>query len=324
MKALLCKSLGPPSSLVIEDLPEPEPQPGEVIVEVKAAALNFFDTLIVAGKYQFKPQLPFSPGAEMAGVVKRIGPGVDGLAPGDRVTGYLKWGCVREVVAADAQALVKLPSGLDFPVAAGLSVTYGTSLYALRDRGGLQPGETVAVLGASGGVGQSAIEIAKAMGARVIACASSDEKLAFCQAHGADHTLNYSREDLKNRLKELTGGKGVDIVYDPVGGDYAEQALRALGWEGRFLVIGFAGGAIPKIPLNLTLLKSCDIRGVFWGAAIARDPERHRANMRQIMDWAADGTVRPAIHATYPLEQAVSALNDLAERRVMGKAVVTF
>ena len=324
MKALLCKKHGPPASLVIEDCPDPEPGPGEVIVAVKAAALNFFDTLIIEGKYQFKPDLPFSPGAEMAGDVVATGAGVGTLVPGDRVAGYMKWGSVREKIAAPAEQLVKLPPALDYVEASGLSVTYGTSLHGLRDRADLKPGETVAVLGASGGVGQSAIEIAKAMGARVIACASSDDKLAFCREHGADETVNYATEDLKNRLKELTGGAGVDVVYDPVGGDYSEAALRALGWEGRFLVIGFAAGEIPKIPLNLPLLKGCDIRGVFWGAAVARDLEQHRANMRQIMAWVAEGAIVPAIHRTYVLEEASLALEDLAARRVMGKAVVTF
>lgn len=324
MKALLCKAFGPPSSLVIETLDEPEPAAGEVVVDVKAAALNFFDTLIIENKYQVKPELPFSPGAEMAGIVRRTGPGVASVVPGDRVTGYLKWGCVREAVTAPDAALVKIPDSISFVEAAGLSVTYGTSLHALRDRANLQPGESVAVLGASGGVGQSAMEIAKAMGARVIACASSEEKLAFCREHGADETINYATEDLKNRLKDVSGGDGIDVVYDPVGGNHAEQALRALGWEGRFLVIGFAGGEIPKIPLNLPLLKGCDIRGVFWGAAIQRNPDQHRTNMRQILDWVEDGAIRPHIHATYTLDQASNALQDLADRKVKGKAVVTF
>lgn len=323
MKALLCRSLGPPETLVVEDLPDPEPGPGEVVVEVRAAALNFFDTLIIKGKYQFRPPLPFSPGAEMAGVVRRVGPEVTAFAPGDRVMGYLKWGCVRETVVAAAEHLVSLPESLDFTVAAGLSVTYGTALHGLRDRAALRPGATVAVLGASGGVGLAAIEIARAMGARVIACASSDEKLAFCRDHGAELTINYAREDLKLRLKELSGG-GVDVVYDPVGGAFAEPALRAMAWQGRYLVIGFAAGTIPAIPLNLPLLKGCDIMGVFWGAAVERDPAGNRANMRRIMDWTVDGTLRPAIHATYALDQAPGALADLAARRVMGKAVVTF
>lgn len=324
MKALLCKSFGPPSSLVVEDLPEPEPQPGEILIEVKAAGLNFFDTLIIENKYQFKPELPFSPGAEMAGIVRKTSPGVAAFVPGDRVSGYMKHGSVREMVVAKEGDVVKIPEPISFVDAAGLCVTYGTSLHGLRDRAQLQPGETVAVLGASGGVGQSAIEISKAMGARVIACASSQDKLDFCREHGADETINYSTEDLKNRLKELSDGKGVDVVYDPVGGDYSEQALRALGWEGRFLVIGFAGGQIPKIPLNLPLLKSCDIRGVFWGAAIARDPEQHRKNMRQILNWVAEGAIKPHIHGTYSLENAANALQDLADRKVMGKAIVTF
>lgn len=324
MKALLCKTIGPPSSLVVEEVPDPEPQPGEVLVEVKAAALNFFDTLIIEDKYQFKPDRPFSPGAEMAGIVRKTSPGVAAFVPGDRVMGYHKHGCARELIVAKEAELVKIPAPIDFAEAAGLSVTYGTSLHGLRDRAQMQPGETVAILGASGGVGQSAIEISKAMGAHVIACASSEEKLEFCRQHGADETLNYAKEDLKNRLKEMTGGKGVDVVYDPVGGDYAEQALRAIGWEGRFLVIGFAGGQIPKIPLNLALLKGCDIRGVFWGAAVLRDLEQHRRNMRQIMDWVVEGAIKPHIHGTYSLDQAIQALQDIADRKVMGKTVITF
>jgi len=322
LKACLCKAFGPPSSLVVEDLPEPDPAPGEVVVSVQACALNFFDTLIIQGKYQYKPDLPFSPSAEFAGVVERTGDGVSSFSPGQRVMGYMKWGAARQKVSVDQDMLVPLPDAIPFDIAAGLSVTYGTTLHAFRDRGALKPGETVAVLGASGGVGQAAVEIAKLMGAEVIACASSQEKLAFAKSLGADHLLDYSAEPLKDRLKELTGGKGVDVVYDPVGGDLSEQAVRATGWEGRFLVIGFAAGDIPKIPLNLLLLKGCDLRGVFWGESLARNPGGHRQNMAQLLDWVEAGQLKPHIHATYPLEGIPQALEDIAARKVLGKVII--
>ncbi|GGB38359.1 oxidoreductase [Roseibium aquae] len=323
MKACLCKAYGPPSSLVVEDLPEPEPGPGQVVVSVKACALNFFDTLIIQGKYQYKPGMPFSPSAEFAGTVDAMGPGVSGFSPGERVMGYMKWGAAREKVVVSPDMLVPLPDAISFEATAGLSVTYGTTLHAFRDRGDLKAGETVAVLGASGGVGQAAVEIAKLMGATVIACASSAEKLAFAKSLGADHLLDYSTEPLKERLKELTDGRGVDVVYDPVGGNLSEQALRATGWEGRFLVIGFAAGEIPKIPLNLLLLKGCDIRGVFWGESLVRDPQGHGENMVQLLDWVAAGRLKPHIHATYPLDGIPQALEDIAARKVLGKVIIT-
>jgi NADPH:quinone reductase len=245
MKAVLCKAWGPPESLVVEDVATPEPGPGEIVIAVKAVGLNFFDTLIIAGKYQYKPDLPFSPGAEIAGVVSAVGRHVSGFAEGDRVMSHLYWGGCREAIAVAAEKVVPMPEGIGFEAAAGLTVTYGTTLHALRDRGHLKPGETLVVLGAAGGVGQAAIEIGKVMGAKVIACASSDEKLEFCRRIGADETVNYTTQDLKLALKELSGGKGVDVVYDPVGGDLSEQALRALGWNGRLLVVGFAAGDIP-------------------------------------------------------------------------------
>ncbi|WP_321343887.1 NADPH:quinone oxidoreductase family protein [Breoghania sp.] len=322
MKAILCEAYGPPETLVLEDLAEPEAGPGEVVVEVKAAALNFFDTLIIENRYQTKPELPFSPGAEMAGVVSATGKGVTRVKPGDRVVAYTRYGSCREKVVAKETDVIAMPEGVPFPVAAGLLVTYGTTLHALRGRGDLKPGETVAVLGASGGVGQAAVEIATLMGARVIACASSEEKLAFARRFGAKETVNYAEEDLKTRLKELTGGAGVDVVYDPVGGDYAEQALRATAWRGRYLVIGFAAGAIPRIPLNLALLKGCDIRGVFWGAAIEREPEQHWKDVEQLLDWVANGELKPHIHAVYPLEETPKALEELAERRALGKVII--
>lgn len=300
----------------------PSPGPGEVLVEVSAAALNFFDTLIIEGKYQFRPELPFSPGAEFAGRVLETGEGIEAFEPGDRVMGYVRWGAVRGAVITSEDDLVALPDEITDEAAAGLSVTYGTSLHAFRDRAHLEPGETVAVLGASGGVGLAAVEIAKAMGARVIACASSAEKLELARAHGADVLVNYAEEDLKTRLKQLTDGCGVDVVYDPVGGDLAEAALRATGWRGRYLVIGFAAGQIPKLPLNLVMLKGCDVLGVFWGDAIVREPEAHRDNMEQLLAWMREGRIRPHLHAVYPIEETAKALRELADRKVQGKVII--
>ena len=322
MKAVLCKAYGPPDTLVVENLPDPEAGPGEVLIEVRAAALNFFDTLIIEGRYQVRPEMPFSPGAELAGVVLAIGEGVTRVKAGDRVVAYTRFGACREKVVVTEDAVIAMPQGVSFQVAAGILVTYGTTLHALRGRADLQPGETVAVLGASGGVGQAAVEIATLMGARVIACASSAEKLEFASRFGAAETVNYAEEDLKLRLKELTGGCGVDVVYDPVGGDYAEQALRATAWRGRYLVIGFATGAIPKIPLNLVLLKGCDIRGVFWGEAIIREPEAHWADVTQLLEWVEEGKLKPHIHAAYPLSGTAQALAELSERRARGKVII--
>ncbi|WP_122522942.1 NADPH:quinone oxidoreductase family protein [Pannonibacter phragmitetus] len=323
MKAILCHSYGPASSLTVENLPAPSVGPGEVLVRVKACALNFFDTLIIQGKYQLRPEMPFSPSAEFAGIVERTGEGVERLRPGDRVIGYIRFGAARELVVASEDDLIPMPEGISFEEAAGVSVTYGTTLHAFRDRARLQEGETVVVLGASGGVGQAAVEIASLMGARVIACASSEEKLSRARQLGAVLTINYEKENLKARIKELTDGAGAGVVYDPVGGDLAEQALRATGWEGRYLVIGFAAGEIPKIPLNLVMLKGCDVLGVFWGESIIRDPEGHWANMSQILDWVRQGRLKPQIHAIYPLEEAAKAIQEIADRKVMGKVILT-
>jgi NADPH2:quinone reductase len=323
MKALLCTRAGTPDDLELADLPDPAAAAGEAVVRIAAAALNFFDTLIVAGKYQYKPPFPFSPGAEFSGIVESLGPGVTGLSPGDRVVGYARYGAAREKIAIAAERLIKLPEGLDFNRAAGLVVTYGTSYYALKNRAGLRHGETLAVLGAAGGVGLAAVELGRIMGARVIACASSDDKLAFARSHGADATVNYATSDLRDELKRLGGDHGIDVIYDPVGGPYAEASLRAIAWEGRFLVVGFAAGEIPKLPLNLALLKSCDIRGVFWGSWTERQPDEHRANMADLLRWCAEGRLSAHVHATYPLADAKRALNDIAARRVMGKAVLT-
>jgi len=322
MKAVLCTHFGSPGELEFADIAEPQAASGQAVVRIKAAALNFFDTLIVAGKYQHKPPFPFSPAAEFSGVVESVGPGVNGIAPGDRVMGNIGWGAAREAVAVAADLLVKIPDGLDFERAAGLTVTYATTLYALRDRAALKRGETLVVLGASGGTGLAAIEIGKVMGARVIACASSAEKLDFARDHGADETVNYAAEDLRDALKRLGGERGVDVVYDPVGGPYAEPAVRSLGWEGRYLVVGFAAGEIPKLPLNLVLLKSCDIRGVLWGSWIRREPKAQHALMTQIVDWCAQGKLSAHVHAVYPLAEIVAALKAIADRKVMGKIVL--
>jgi NADPH:quinone reductase len=322
MKAVLCTHFGTPDDLEIADIPEPKAGPGEAVVAIKAAALNFFDLLIIAGKYQHKPPFPFSPAAEFAGVVESVGAGVSHVAPGDRVIGWSGWGAAREKIAAGAAHLVKLPENLDFDRAAGLTVTYATTLYGLRERGNLKKGETLVVLGASGGVGLAAVEIGKVMGARVIACASSEEKLAFAKAHGADETVNYASTDLRDALKRLGGPNGIDVVYDPVGGSYAEPALRSLGWEGRYLVVGFAAGDIPKIPLNLVLLKSCDIRGVLWGSWTVRDPKGQLALMKDIAAWCAEGKLSAHVHAAYPLAETAAALKAIAERKVMGKIVL--
>lgn len=322
MKALLCTHYGPPDDLVLTDVPDPTAADGEVVVRIHAAALNFFDTLIIAGKYQVKPPFPFSPGAECAGVVESVGTAVTTLKVGDRVLAYSRYGAAREKIALPAAQVVRIPAGLDFDHAAGLCVTYGTSYYALKNRAGLKAGETLAVLGASGGVGLAAIEIGKLMGARVIACASSAEKIAFATKHGADAGIDYGREDLKEALRRLTDGRGVDVIYDPVGGPYSEPALRAMAWEGRFLVVGFAAGDIPKMPLNLVLLKSCDIRGVAWGAWSERDLGGHRENTAQLLDWAMQGKLSTHVHAVYPLAQAAAALKAIAARQVMGKVIL--
>jgi NADPH2:quinone reductase len=322
MKAILCTHYGAPDELQFAEVPDLVAGPGEVVVKVAAAALNFFDTLIISGKYQFKPKFPFSPAAEFSGVVESLGPGVTSFAAGDKVMAFIGWGAARERVAVRADKLVRIPAGLDFERAAGLPCVYGTTYYALRERGALKPGETLAVLGAAGGTGMAAVELGKLMGARVIACASSDEKLAFAREHGADETVNYSKDDLKEALRRLTGGRGVDVLYDPVGGAYSEAALRAMAWEGRFLVVGFAAGDIPKMPLNLVLLKGCDIRGVFWGGWLNRDLAGHRADTEQIARWCVERKISGHVQAVYPLADTAQALKDIAARKAMGKVVL--
>jgi NADPH2:quinone reductase len=323
MKAALCKRLDGPEALVVEEIADPVPGPGEVVVRVRAAALNFFDTLITRGKYQTKPDLPFSPSGEIAGVVEALGPGVAGVSVGDRVAAAVGYGGAREKIAIPAASLIPIPANVSDEVASGVSVTFGTAIHGLKDRGRVAAAETVAVLGASGGAGQAAVEIAKLMGARVIAAASGD-KVDICRALGADEVIDYDAVDLKQTLKELTGNRGVDVVYDCVGGKYAEPAVRALAWEGRFLVVGFAAGDIPKLPLNLLMLKGADAVGVFWGEAVRRNPDRHRENMIEVLRWVSEGKLAPRIHGTYPLEEIREAIGVLDRREATGKVVVTF
>jgi len=322
MKAVLCKQYGPPDSLVLEELDSPRAGPGEVVVSVKAASVNFPDVLIIQNKYQFKPPLPFSPGSELSGVVKEAGAGV-AYRPGDRVMAFTTYGAFAEEVKVDAARLLPIPGGMDFVSAAAFLLTYGTSDHALRDRGALAPGETLLVLGAAGGVGLAAVEIGKALGARVIACASSGEKLAVCRSHGADATVDYAAEDLRERVKALTDGRGVDVVYDPVGGPYSEPAFRSLAWRGRLLVVGFAAGEIPKLPLNLALLKGASIVGVFWGDFARREPRRFADSVHQLGHWYREGKLRPHVSQTLPLEKAAEALKLMAARQVKGKVVLT-
>jgi NADPH:quinone reductase len=322
VKAILCQAYGPPESLVVADVPPPVAGAGEVVVSMKAASLNFPDVLIIQGKYQVKPPLPFSPGSEMAGIVKAVGEGVTRVKPGDRVMAFTTYGAFAEEVKTDADRLTPIPEAMDFANASAFGIAYATSDHALRDRGALRAGETLLVLGAAGGVGLAAIEIGKAIGAYVIACASTDDKLSVCRAHGADETINYAREDLRARIRDLTAGRGADVVYDPVGGSYTEPALRSIAWRGRLLVVGFASGEIPRIPLNLALLKGCAIVGVFWGDFARREPSQAADSLRQLTRWFADGRIRPHISATFPLERAPEALALMAARKVTGKVVL--
>ncbi len=322
MKAVVCNAFGPPENLAVEERPDPTPGPGEVLVEVKAAAVTFPDTLMLEDKYQFKAPPPYVPGGEVAGVVSALGEGVDGLAVGDRIVGGLgTTGGMAELAVVAAKAARVLPDNVDFAESTGLNYAYGTTLYGLKYRGDLQEGETMLVLGAGGNVGLSAVELGKLMGARVIAAASTEEKLDLCRERGADETINYATENLKERAKELTGGNGVDMVYDCVGGDYAEQALRAIGWAGRFMVIGFTAG-IPSIPLNLTLLKSCQIVGVFYGAMTARDPELSAAVSNELIELTSTGQLKPHVSGRYSLEQAGEAMRSMMDRKAKGKVVI--
>jgi NADPH2:quinone reductase len=322
MKAALCKSLDGPSALVIEDCAGPVAGAGQAVVRVSAVGLNFADTLITRGKYQYKPELPFAPGAEVAGHIETAGAGVTGFKAGDRVMAYVTWGGAAEKIAVDQSALVPVPDAVSDEIAAAVSVTYGTAMHGLIERGELKSGETVVVTGAAGGAGQAAIEIAKLLDARVIAVASSTEKLSVAKAAGADEGILYPGADLKDAVKALTGGKGADVVYDCIGGEAAEPLVRALAWKGRFLVVGFAAGEIPKIPLNLLLLKGADLRGVFWGEAVRRSPQGHAAHMKRILTWVAEGSLKPKVHAVLPFDRIVDALAILDQRSATGKVIL--
>lgn len=322
MRAVLCKQFGPPESLVLEEVASPVMEDGQVRVRVEACGVNFPDTLIIENKYQFKPPLPFSPGGEIAGIITEVGKAVSGWNVGDRVIAMCGWGGFVDELVIDPHRLMRTPAGMDSITASGFTMTYGTSHYALKDRANLQPGETLLVLGAAGGVGLAAVEIGKALGARVIAAASSDEKLEVCKKYGADECINYSKENLKDRVKELTGGVGANVIYDPVGGDHFDTAFRTIAWEGRYLVVGFAAGRIPDLPANLVLLKGCQVVGVFWGSFTARDPERNQANLAELADWCAQGKLKPLVSATYQLEEAATALRSMLDRKVTGKVVL--
>lgn len=322
MRAVRIHQLTGPGGLVVDEVADPTAGPGQVVIAVEAAGVNFPDLLLSYGKYQFRPALPFSPGGEAAGVVCEVGPGVTSLAIGDRVAATVLHGAFAEKLAAPEAAAVKLPAGVTTHQGAATLLTYATTFHALVDRAALRSGESLLVLGAAGGVGLAAVELGKLLGARVLAAASSADKLALCRAHGADETIDYSHEDLKERVKALTGGAGVDVVYDPVGGSYAEPALRAIGWQGRYLVIGFAAGEIPRIPLNLTLLKGCQIVGVFWGQFAMREPARNRANCEQLLRWVAEGKLAPHIDEALPFDRAAEALTRLEQRQVKGKLLL--
>ncbi len=322
MRALLCREYGPIERLRVEDVPSPRPAPNEVVIEVKASSLNFPDALLVQGLYQVKPPVPFSPGMELAGIVKEVGAAVRGVAPGDRVVASPGRGGFAQECLVAGDRVSRLPPGMDFETGSAFLLTYCTSMHALKDCGHLQPGETLAVLGAAGGVGTSAIEVGKAMGAKVIAAASSEEKLAFCRKLGADETIDYEKADLRQRILDLTGGKGADVVYDPVGGAHTEAALRATAWRGRLLVIGFASGVIPSIKLNLALLKERSLVGVYWGDWTQRDPEGQRRNVERLARWFSEGKIKPAVSERVSLEEAPAAIQRLLLRKVKGKVVV--
>jgi len=322
VKAALCKEYGPPRSLVVEEVESPEPGPGEVKLRVHACGVNFPDILMMAGKYQSKPDMPFSPGGEVSGEVVAVGEGVDRLRPGQRVLGMAGHGGMAEEICLPAVAVVPIPDSMDYETAAGFILTYGTSYHALKQRARLGQGETLLVLGAAGGVGLAAVELGKLMGARVIAAASSAGKLELAGEYGASEFINYTEENLKERVKALTGGRGADVIYDPVGGELFDQCMRSVAWKGRVLVIGFASGEIPKVPVNLALLKGCEIVGVFWGAFTQREPQAHEENTRELLQYVSEGRLKPHISATFPLQEAGEALAMLAERKALGKVIV--
>ncbi|HEY4124669.1 MAG TPA: NADPH:quinone oxidoreductase family protein [Rhizomicrobium sp.] len=331
MKAALCTHYGPPEEMEVRDVPSPTPGKNQVLISVKACGVNFPDVLMIQDKYQFKPALPFSPGGEVAGVVKSVGEGVSNVKAGDRVCVSTGSGGMAEEVLGDARRVMKVPDGVGFDVASSFMVTYGTSWHALKDRADLKPGENLVVLGAAGGVGTSAIEIGKALGARVIAGASTQEKVDLAKKLGADDGFVYppvplsrdQQKQLSEDIKRLTGGQGADVLYDPVGDDYAEPALRAMNWNGRYLVIGFAAGNIPKVPLNLTLLKGCQIVGVFWGAMAARDPQHAKDSMQTLLDMVAAGKLKPYVSEHFKLEDSGKAIRLLMDRKAKGKVVIT-
>ena len=322
MKAVLCKAFGPADTLVVEEVNSPEIKKNEVLLDVHAAGINFPDTLIIEGKYQFKPPFPFSPGGEASGVISAVGENVSHLKVGDRVMALTGWGSCAEQIAVPAYNILPMPDAMDFTTAAAFSMTYGTAMHALKQRGALQAGETLLVLGASGGVGLAAIEIGKAMGARVIAAASSTEKLEVARQAGADELINYQDEDVRERLKTLTKGQGVDVIIDPVGGDLFETVFRSIAWNGRMLVIGFASGTIPSLPANLPLLKGAAVIGVFWGAFAQRQPQDNVANFQQLFAWYAQGKLKPLVSQTFPLEETAAAINTLGARKAVGKLVI--
>ena len=323
MRALMCESYGPPESLRLrDDLPVPEPGEGEILVRAHFAGLNFPESLIIENKYQIKPPMPFAPGGEMAGVVEKTGPGVTDFKAGDRVAALTGWGAFADYVVVGANRATHVPATMPLDIAGAFTMAYGTSHHALKQRARLEPGESVLVLGASGGVGLAAVEIAKAMGARVIAGASSPAKLEVARQYGADELIDYSAQDLKAEVKRLTGGKGVDVIYDPVGDRLAEPAFRTIAWEGRYLVIGFAGGQIPAIPLNLALVKGAAIVGVFWGDFVNRDPALHRQNMAELYAWHAEGRLKPLVSERFPLERGGEAIRWMMDRKALGKIVI--
>lgn len=323
MKALICKSLGMPDTLSYEEVADLQPGPGQVLVGMKAAGVNFPDALIIQGKYQFKPTLPFAPGAEFSGVVLALGEGVKTCKVGDRVIAACPHGAFAEQVLVAAKQIIPMPQDMSFETAAAFTLTYGTSYHALKGRAGLKEGETLLVLGAAGGVGLAAIQIGKALGARVIAAASTAEKLAICKSNGADELINYSTEDLRDRVKELTGGKGPNVIFDPVGGKYAEPAFRSIAWCGRYLVVGFADGDIPSLPLNLPLLKGASIVGVFWGEFVNRQLFEFIRDLGEMFALIEQGKLKPHVSKTYPLAQGAQALQDLLDRKVIGKVLIT-
>jgi len=322
MRAIHCTRHGPPEYLKLVELPSPRPGPGQVRVKVAACGINFPESLIIENKYQFKPQLPFSPGGEFSGVVAELGEGVTQWAVGDEVMAFVFYGTLAEEILVDAAKIARKPASLSFTEAAAFTTTFGTALHGLEDRAALQAGESLLVLGAAGGVGSAAIQVGKALGAEVVAAVSSEEKATFCKSIGAERSVIYADGDLRGKMKSLTGNAGVDVVFDPVGGDLAEQAVRSIAWKGRYLVVGFAAGDIPAIPLNLVLLKNCSITGVFWGAFLERDADDRARHYRRLTELADDYGLRPTISKTYRLPEAPQAIRDMMDRQAMGKLVV--